>query len=117
MVILVERAENALDLARFHAKIRERRKECKAARDGQILLDNFAQRHCLWRAASTARTRRSNPDVRAGISVRRIDVKQICLRHLSQGLAPFRGSVLCAENRSGRSLDPLRLIEAGNFPP
>jgi hypothetical protein len=57
VVILIERAENALDIALLHAKFRERRKKRKAACDGQILLDNFAQSHGLWRAASTARTR------------------------------------------------------------
>jgi hypothetical protein len=96
MVILVERAENALDLARLHAEIRERSKKCEAARDGQIFVNNFAQCHCLWRASSTARTRRSDPNVRARIPVRRINVKQICLFHLSEGLAQFRGSVPCA---------------------
>ncbi len=52
-----------------------------------------------WRAANTARNWISNPHVRAGISVGRIDVKQICLRHLSQGLAQFGGSVPGAEKR------------------
>ena len=59
----------------------------------------------------------SDPDVRAGISVRRIDVKQIRLFHLSQSLAQFRGAVLCAESAPGEASNPLRLVQAGNFPP
>src|ERR1700692_2176484 len=102
VVILVERAENAFDLGAFHAEISERGKECEAPRDSQIFLDNLAQRHDL------------NPNVRSRISVRRVDVKQICLLHLSEGLAEFRGSVLGAEKRTGRSLDSLGLIEVGN---
>ena len=59
----------------------------------------------------------SDPDVRARFSVGRVDVKQIRLLHLPQGIAQFRGSVLGAEKGPGRTLDPLRLVEAGNFPP
>src|SRR5271169_4551940 len=66
----------------------------------------------IWRSVIV-----SNPNVRAGISVGRIDVKQIRLFHLPQGFAQFRGSVLGAEEPAGRSLDPLRLVEAGNFAP
>src|SRR5580704_12679143 len=55
------------------------------------------------------------PNVRAGISVRRVDVKKIRFSHLSEGLAQFRSSVLCAEERAGRTRNSLRLIEVGHF--
>src|SRR5579863_9090957 len=57
----------------------------------------------------------SDPNIRAGIPVRRIDVKQVRFFHFSEGVAQFRGAVPGAEKRAGRSFDPLRLVEAGNF--
>src|ERR1700722_19069951 len=60
-------------------------------------------------------TRHSDPYVRTGIRVRRIHVKQIGFRNLPQGGAQFPRTVLRAEKRAGRSLNPLRLVQAGNF--
>lgn len=45
VVVLVEYAEDALDLSSVDAKIRKRREESKAAREGQIFIDDFAQGH------------------------------------------------------------------------
>src|SRR5579862_6382542 len=45
VVILVQRAENPLNLAALQAKVRQWRQECEAAGDGQILFDDFLQGH------------------------------------------------------------------------
>lgn len=129
VVILVERAKNALHFFALETKLRERRKKCKAASENQIFFDNFAQCH-KFMAGCKVSTRQSlhygdgaysphpisNPHVRAGVSIGRVDVKQVCLGHLPQGLAQFGGSVLCTEERAGRGFDAFGLIEAGNLP-
>ena len=105
VVVLVEWAENSLGVRAAQSKIGEWGEESKAARDGQIFFDDLR------------RVMDSDPQVRAGISIRHVDVKQIRLVDFAQSLAQFCGAMFRAIQSAGSFLDSVGLIEAGNFAP